>query len=318
MKVPITERPLRQEPTTDKALAFKHLPDTPENRHIYPEGHLIRKALEGDAENRAMRRWLGLTSRPYKIWNVVDRIIHRRSRNHEDYFTAVRQSIMPPARSFRYMICSSQTTPGFEPDEAPWKIMVRCLLVKPPSSVGKAPELKSLLDWRNYPVASASTKVASPVYRPEAHCPTKKNAGGCYCRPYRTWGRRMVFSKQDPAKTHLTGEWLVTVYLFSNDRKFMENADLGEMAPRWPKNTSEGQKTNFEAAASMLRPDGSGWAFLLCCRWGDTVTTNRNRQYGTSNKAEIQRHKVLYNYLEGVIKMHGVNSRAPRKIIANR
>ncbi|KAK4203982.1 hypothetical protein QBC40DRAFT_345816 [Triangularia verruculosa] len=317
MKAPITERPtIDEQPPYKPATANIQL-DLLRGHHVRPENMLIRDPLEEDAENNTMRRWLRLTYLPYKLWSIMDWMIFGRSYNQEDYFPAMRQSLMPPTRDFRYLVQSYQTTHGYEPDDAPWEIIVRCLLVEPPSTVGKAPGMESLVNWRSHPVASSSIKNTCLMYRYKAGCPCEGKTCGCCCRPYRTWGRRMVYSQQSPSKTHLTGEWLVAVYLFSDDRKFVERANLGEMVARWPSNDTEAQMIKMSVEAFMLPSDGPIWhRFLDCESLVSLESSESYRDCGPLQQAcyrVTRRRKTPDEHLQGIMRIYGVDSRVFQK-----
>lgn len=124
----------------------------------------------------------------------------------------------------------------------------------------------------------------------------------------------MVYSQQDPSKTYLTGKWLVAVYLFSNDQNFVEEANLGKMVARWPKNKSEAQNTTIQAEVFALLPNRPIWRRALVCdaTLADlntvvAVTMRPDRYYGSSNEAAIGKLPDLS--LRGMMRIHRFDSR---------
>ncbi|KAK3693003.1 hypothetical protein B0T22DRAFT_436221 [Podospora appendiculata] len=63
-----------------------------------------------------------------------------------------------------------------------------------------------------------------------------------------TWGKRVVFSEQMPAQKTpdgtdsgpiCSGQWMVVVYIWADDRKWLENVDVASLVPTWGSDSAQ-------------------------------------------------------------------------------
>lgn len=99
------------------------------------------------------------------------------------------------------------TALGFQ-ELAPWRVMVRFLLVDAPGEYLNMPEESSLFSWRMHRFESRHKKVEN-----------------------RTWIKRVAYSQRGQIGTFkpLAGSWMVVAYVISGDYGLVMGADTASL-----------------------------------------------------------------------------------------
>ncbi|SPQ23447.1 efa6b71e-b33f-4783-b0f6-6da7271c2635 [Thermothielavioides terrestris] len=133
-------------------------------------------------------------------------------------------------RRFEWLVESEHFPVGFQRPQAQylaaWRVLVRCLFQSLPSTLEV-----SQLPWRLFPVLPGEQ--AEPC-----RGPIGRSLGSC---------RRVVFSElTDDERRRPCGNWLMVAYVWSDDRDWVEGADVRRLISR---------DTYFRITASQLRDE---------------------------------------------------------------
>ncbi|KAL6697207.1 hypothetical protein J3F84DRAFT_368301 [Trichoderma pleuroticola] len=122
---------------------------------------------------------------------------------------------LPNVRSFRWLISSHHVPEGYQDGQAPWRMLVRAYFKDLPRQLKQETDERSIKSWRKVharqgPVIDRTARDKAP---PEITC-----------------FRRDIFSlyRNDTNQT-LSGDWLIVVYFWANDRRWAKNISAKEL-----------------------------------------------------------------------------------------
>lgn len=123
--------------------------------------------------------------------------------------------MIPKVRSFRWLVSSYHVPEGYQDGRAPWRMLVRTYFKDLPRQLRQENDIRSIKLWRTIPSRKG------PVIDHTEHDKAPSNMTCC---------RRDFISLywNDKYRT-LGGDWLIVVYLWTNDRKWAKNTSVKDL-----------------------------------------------------------------------------------------